>query len=129
MLKGIQPERMFSESAEEKFGNSLAAQVLKILALLAQTNREVSAARREFIQSFYGHLYPGDIAVYFVEQFELFAQEPQDLGSVCAILNERLSYQEKIFCLIIAYEFIQAEKLASVERRLVRAMGKMLGVG
>lgn len=119
---------VLSESAEKKFEQSLAAQVLKLLALLAQTAREVSPARRDFVQAFYGHLYPGDIAVYFLEQFEQFAGQPQDLGAVCAILNERLSYQEKIFCLIISYQFILADELHSVERRLVRAMGKMLEV-
>ncbi len=129
MLKELKPELTLSRSAEKKFGASLAAQVLKLLALLSQTEREISPARRAFVESFYGHLYPGDIAVYFFDQFDRFSREPQDLGALCAILNEHLSYQEKIFCLIIAYEFILVESRHSVERRLVRAMGKMLEIG
>ncbi|MGE4504067.1 MAG: ATP-binding cassette domain-containing protein [Desulfovibrionaceae bacterium] len=118
-----------SNSAEAKFGASLAAQVLKLLALVAQTGREVSEARLGFVRSFYGHLYPGDIAVHFFERFERYVDEPLDLGSVCSRLNERLSYQEKVFCLIIVYQFIMAEGIHSVERRIARATAKLLHVG
>ncbi|SKA82258.1 ABC-type multidrug transport system, ATPase component [Paucidesulfovibrio gracilis DSM 16080] len=128
MLRPVTLRRSHRQRTQEHFEDSLAAQVLKLLALVAQAGPEVSARRRSFIDSFYGHLYPSDVVRHFREQFESFLSRSLDLGAVCRALDERLSYQEKVYCLIIVYEFIIADKAESVERRLARAMSKLLRI-
>ena len=128
MLRQTDAPRTRRGQDEERFEESLAAQVLKLLALIAQAGRTVSDRRREFIESFYGHLYPADVVSRFRDQFENFLSRSLDLGAVCRALGSGLSYQEKVYCLIIVYEFIIADKAESVERRLARAMAKLLQI-
>ncbi|WP_022663447.1 ATP-binding cassette domain-containing protein [Paucidesulfovibrio longus] len=128
MLRQAPGRRNGRSRTEEHFEDSLAAEVLKLLALIAQAGKKVSEQRRDFIDSFYGHLYPSDVVSHFRDQFEEFLSRSLDLGAVCRTLDGRLSYQEKLYCLIIVYEFIIADTAESVERRLARAMAKLLQV-
>jgi ABC-type multidrug transport system ATPase subunit/ABC-type multidrug transport system permease subunit len=128
MLRQTTMRRSHRQRNQEHFEDSLAAQVLKLLALIAQAGPQVSDQRRDFIESFYGHLYPADVVSHFRDQFESFLSRSLDLGAVCRTLDERLSYQEKVYCLIIVYEFIIADTAESVERRLARAMAKLLRI-
>ncbi len=111
--------------AEPALQSSLAMRLMRLFAAVSQAD---GAGRGyDFVAGYYETIFPRDIAQAFASRFVAMADQGLDLDELAKDLN-RLSYQEKIFCFLAAYEFIVEAPLNHGATALTRDMADRLGV-
>lgn len=113
----------------QTFETSLAMQLLTMFAYIARGGY-VSRRKQDFIAAYFSTLYPQDIAHFFSSRFEELQKPDSELDETYFIqfLNYRLSYQEKVFCLLTLYEFILSDGPEPAEIDKARDLATAIGV-
>ena len=107
---------------------SLAMQIIKLFAIMTKADTVVSDEEREFVEQYCSQLYPAKIAKYLFSRFENYLSTDLDLEKVAGTINTRLSYQEKIFCLLKTYELIVSDATDESELHLIQEISKLLQI-
>lgn len=124
----VRNKAVLGAATEATFESSLAMQVLRLFAAAARAGGETGASKRAFVRNYYEHLYPQDISNWFLERFDDYLERDPGVGAVTARLNERLTYQEKLFSLLKIYEFIISDEATEGEIEEARSIAMLLHV-
>ncbi|THB66684.1 MAG: ATP-binding cassette domain-containing protein [Desulfovibrio sp.] len=116
------------ENTRRTLDASLAMDALKLFAVMALADNMVSEEEKDYIRCFYGHFYPDNITEYFYERFEGFLAANMTVDDVAPELNHKLSYQDKIFCLLKAYELILADTVEEEEVVVAHHLARALDI-
>lgn len=107
---------------------SLFMQILKLFAIIAKVDPNVSIEERIFVLSYCEQHYPQKISMHLFRRFDQFLQTDPDLEEVTTTLNVQLGYQEKIFCFVKLYELIASDVIKEDELNLCRQLSEKLGI-
>ncbi len=117
-----------TSSSRRALENSLAMHMLRAFAVIARDGGSVGQEKRSFVRAYYATLYPEDITDYFCSRFDQELNQDSDLHDLADSLNARLNYQEKAFCLLSIYEFLNSDGVQEPELEAARTLAKLLQV-
>ena len=118
-------ESPLTSASERALENSLAMQMLRAFACVAgHTGKKPE--KRAFVRNFYATLYPEDITDYFCSRFDAAVLDPLHPEYLAKDLNTRLSYQEKVFCLLTLFEFLQSDGVTENELLAARNLAMQM---
>ena len=114
--------------------NSLAMQVLNLFAIIAMADKVLTEEEEKFVHSYCDLQYPAPIANYLYDRFEEFsklysrdrARIHADIHRITDQINKRLSYQEKVFCLLKLYELLMADEAEEHEVEIAHEIADRL---
>ncbi|MEW5725646.1 MAG: TerB family tellurite resistance protein, partial [Thermodesulfobacteriota bacterium] len=116
--------------------NSLAMQVLNLFAIIAMADGVLTDEEKDFVQEYCGQLYPPEIADFLFTRFNEYtggyaadrSRLEFDIETISRAINQKLSYQEKIFSLLKLYELLEADEAEEHEIQFVHLVAGKFGV-
>jgi len=111
----MQTYESLETETKKTLDDSLANQVIKLFAVIAKADTVISREELDFVAAFLENRYPPNIASYLFKRFREYTSSELNLQTIADAINNKLSYQAKLFSLIKTYELITADEAAEVE--------------
>lgn len=105
---------------------SLAMDAIRLFAVIALADNVVTEQEKDYVAEFYARFYPENIVRHFYRRFEQYLAQGIDVDDVAPSINRRLTYQEKVFYLLKAYELLLSDEAEEVELRKARQLARAL---
>lgn len=121
-------ESTLTSATERALEHSLAMQMLRVFAGVSRVGEAPGQEKRAFVRAYYANLYPEDITEYFCARFEQELSEAPPAAHLAGELNQRLSYQEKVFSLLTLFEFLQSDGFRDEELAAARNLAELLRI-